>query len=137
MLLYNAAELQSMPAGAKDRQGAVDLFMATWVALGAKLLSNGQSRPHSASLVTSIDPGSLAASGWDLDALRPSLVAYSKALSAAERTNILISLGQTLGSDGVSRRILEASAQAANLILKDGSEGQLYSLRDFGGSGLT
>ena len=42
VLLYNAAELQSMPAGDQDRQGAVDLFMATWVALGAKLLANGE-----------------------------------------------------------------------------------------------
>ena len=59
-----------------------------------------------------------------MDALRAPLVAYSKALSATERTDILISLSQTLGSEGVSGTILEASAQAVDLILKDGSESQ-------------
>ncbi|KAL7415539.1 Urb2/Npa2 family-domain-containing protein [Mrakia frigida] len=100
VLHYNAAELQSLPAGGEDRQRAVELFMATWLALSAKLLDNG----------------------LGLESLRTPLVAYSKALVASERTSILLSLSQTLGSEGTSRRILEASAQAVDIILKDGSE---------------
>jgi hypothetical protein len=88
-------------------------------------------RPHLSSLVESREDLTLSLSlslfdltGLSLFPLEPCLLAFAKDLTSLERTNLVISLAETLASKVSQPSVLRASALALNSILRDGSDGE-------------